>query len=79
LKKPPPFVPSCLIAICDAAGPSAGLLGDGVVSVLAAVVERVRRSTASRVADEGVCRREVLHDALETSTSARTNESGSRM
>ena len=23
LKKPPPFVPSCLIAICDAAGPSA--------------------------------------------------------
>ena len=23
LKKPPPFVPSCLIAICDAAGPTA--------------------------------------------------------
>ena len=23
LKKPPPLVPSCLIAICDAAGPSA--------------------------------------------------------
>ena len=23
LKNPPPFVPSCLIAICDATGPSA--------------------------------------------------------
>src|SRR2546428_11221490 len=23
LKKPPPFVPSCLIAICDAVGPAA--------------------------------------------------------
>ncbi len=23
LKKPPPFVPSCLIAICEAAGPTA--------------------------------------------------------
>ena len=23
LKNPPPFVPSCLITICDAAGPSA--------------------------------------------------------
>ncbi len=25
LKKPPPFVPSCLMAICDAAGPSASV------------------------------------------------------
>ena len=25
LKKPPPFVPSCLIAICEAAGPSASV------------------------------------------------------
>ena len=25
LKKPPPFVPSCLMAICEAAGPSASV------------------------------------------------------
>ena len=25
LKNPPPFVPSCLIAICEAAGPSASV------------------------------------------------------
>ena len=25
LKKPPPLVPSCLIATCDAAGPSASV------------------------------------------------------
>ncbi len=25
LKKPPPLVPSCLIAICEAAGPSASV------------------------------------------------------
>ena len=33
LKKPPPLVPSCLIAICEAAGPRASVCSSPVVVV----------------------------------------------
>jgi hypothetical protein len=51
LKKPPPLVPSCLIATCDAAGPTAS---PGVVP-------------------------SVCTTPCETSTSATTIDSGTRM
>ena len=63
LKKPPPLVPSCLIAICDAAGPSAmRLLGRprlpsaSVVGLRAAAPSRSRRRSAPRPARRGRAR-----------------------
>ena len=72
LKKPPPLVPSCLIATCDAAGPiGEHLLGDRLAV-------GVRRSPGPACA---VCVGvEGLHDALRDERRARsTSESGSRM
>ena len=68
MKKPPPLVPSCLIAICEAAGP----IGSSC-SVTAC-------PSASAVAIEQRDRlvgREVLHHALGDQHSASTSESGS--
>ncbi len=67
LKKPPPFVPSCMIAICDAAGPSAIVCwvrsapsAPGVASSSSTVAEASKVCTTPR----------------ETSTSASRQESG---
>ena len=70
LKKPPPFVPSCLMAICEAAGPSAiDLLGDGLA---------VRRR--GWLDERPACRRRrrSATTPCETRTSASTSESGRR-
>ena len=60
LKKPPPFVPSCLIAICEAAGPSGDhLLGRPALAPSRVLSVGCRRSWhAACVGAEG------LHDAL---------------
>ncbi len=67
LKKPPPLVPSCLIAICDAAGPSAR-----ICCAPSAAAAPVRSSSVAVAEPSNVCT-----TPCDTSTSARTSESGS--
>ncbi len=90
LKKPPPLVPSCLIAICDAAGPTAivcslavarsvtvlpfsSLIGWPAASVFG--LSYVTGWTSSTVLyGSNVCT-----TPCDTSTTASTSESGSRI
>ena len=77
LKKPPPLVPSCLIATCEAAGPC------GSRCVLIGLASRAGRPwPASPLRPAAAAaprrRREVLHHALaRPAHSASTNDSGS--
>ena len=90
LKKPPPLVPSCLIAICDAAGPSGMVCSVAVVFSVTGLplsslsgwpsgpffgASYVTGSTSVTVAYlSKVCTTPWL-----TSASASTSDSGSRM
>ena len=71
LKKPPPLVPSCLMAICEAAGPTARVCS--VTSLSVGVHGRARPARPWRTE-----RASARHPG-ETSASARTSDSGSRM
>ena len=90
LKNPPPLVPSCLIAICDAAGPSASVCPVTVtVSVTgfpwASLTWVPAASSFGSLTVTGSRRATFLYAAnvcttpWETSARAKTSESGSRM
>ena len=53
LKNPPPFVPSCLIAICEAAGPSASVWSPPI----AVVKDRAAQRLHDALGDEHAARR----------------------
>ncbi len=90
LKKPPPLVPSCLIAICEAAGPTAitcsfcvafsvtGLPFSSLSGWPAASSFGLSYSTDSTSGTVGYAEN-VCTTPCDTSTSAKMNDSGSRM
>ncbi len=67
LKKPPPFVPSCLMASCDATGPTATICSLTTLPLASLVA----CNNATWCAGEKVCT-----TPCDTKTSARTIDSG---